>query len=179
MGAPAIAIFCINGHLLISTAHHEIIDDDQIPTQCRHCGSHQLKTVYEWGDEPLQVPFKPKEIKEIISESKIKVVLDDGSVIMARPIHELSVFDVSALFEGYRDPVKFTQTGRYGCGKITEDDVYTIAEFHEFCRSGAFVDYDGFGHPVKDKLANPDITIKPSTRDEIPSDATHIVWYNR
>lgn len=42
-----------------------------------------------------------------------------------------------------------------------------------------FIDYDGFGHPVKDRKCDPDIYIKPSKRHEIPEDATHIVWYNR
>lgn len=70
----------------------------------------------------------------------------------------------------YIDPVKFTTTDRYGCGPRDEDDVYTVAEF---------IDYDGFGYPVKDKLADPYIEIKPSKRKLIPKDATHIVWYNR
>lgn len=79
----------------------------------------------------------------------------------------------------YNKPVKFSATGRYGCVPDGEDDVYTIDEFCSFCNDGQFIDYDGFGHPVRDRLLDPKITIKPSRLDLIPSDATHIVWYNR
>lgn len=79
----------------------------------------------------------------------------------------------------YTQEVKFTKTGQYGCGPEGEDDVYTISEFNEYCRSGSFVDYDGHGHPVKDRKSDPAIFIKPSRLEEIPKDATHIVWYNR
>ena len=79
----------------------------------------------------------------------------------------------------YTKPVKFSSTGNYGCIPDDEDDVYTVTEFLECVESEAFVDYDGHGYPVKDKLADPDIWIKPSRVKEIPADATHIVWYNR
>lgn len=79
----------------------------------------------------------------------------------------------------YTEKVTFDKTGLYGCGPIGHDDVYTVAEFKSFCKDGAFIDYDGFGCPVKDKLADPSIDIKPSKLHEIPDDATHIVWYNR
>lgn len=79
----------------------------------------------------------------------------------------------------YTEAVKFSATGLYGCGKEDEDDVYTVEEFKQFVASGAFIDYDGHGHPVKDNLSDPNIHIKPSKLSEIPSDATHIVWYNR
>lgn len=79
----------------------------------------------------------------------------------------------------YTKPVKFTKTGQYGCGPANEDDVYTVAEFRERCKSCMFIDYDGFGYPVKDKLADKTIVIKPSKLRAIPKDATHVVWYNR
>jgi hypothetical protein len=79
----------------------------------------------------------------------------------------------------YNEPVKFTVTGTYGNGPEDEDDVYTVEEFKHFCRIGAFIDYDGYGHPVKDHMADNRITIKPSKLSKIPEDATHIVWYNR
>jgi hypothetical protein len=60
-----------------------------------------------------------------------------------------------------------------------DDDVYTVADFKRMCEDGTFIDYDGFGCPVKDELENPDIIVKPSRRDEIPADATHINWFNR
>jgi hypothetical protein len=60
-----------------------------------------------------------------------------------------------------------------------EDDVYTVEEFKEMCECGGFIDYDGFGYPVKDSLADENITVFPSKLNKIPLDATHIVWYNR
>ena len=79
----------------------------------------------------------------------------------------------------YDDPVKFSGTGRYGCGPEDEDDVYTVEEFRDCCEVGAFIDYDGFGYPVKNSLADNSITIVPSRLEEIPEDATHIIWFNR
>lgn len=79
----------------------------------------------------------------------------------------------------YTRPVKFSATNRYGCGPDDEDDVYTVEEFLSHCESGSFIDYDGFGYPVKDGKADESLCIYPSRRDEIPKDATHIVWFNR
>ena len=79
----------------------------------------------------------------------------------------------------YTRPVKFTETNRYGCGNPKNDDVYTIAEFKECVRTQAFIDYDGFGYPVRNSKADESITIYPSEIHKIPKDATHIVWYNR
>lgn len=79
----------------------------------------------------------------------------------------------------YTEPVKFTVTGKYGCGPEGDDDVYTVDEFREFVSTGAFIDYDGYGHPVKDGKCDPKIDIRPSRVSDIPADATHVVWYNR
>ena len=79
----------------------------------------------------------------------------------------------------YDEPVKFTKTNLYGCGPKGDDDVYTVEEFIACVKDGAFIDYDGFGFPVKDNLANRFVYVRPSKLDRIPKDATHIVWYNR
>jgi hypothetical protein len=79
----------------------------------------------------------------------------------------------------YTEPVSFSSTNNYGCGPEDEDDVYTVEEFKHRCERRSFVDYDGFGHPVKDGKADESIFIYPSKVSEIPSDATHIVWFNR
>lgn len=80
----------------------------------------------------------------------------------------------------YTEKVKFTETNQYGCGPADEDDVYTVEEFLALVKSRSFIDYDGFGHPVKDKKIDLDICVKPSTAHlDIPEDATHVVWYNR
>lgn len=80
---------------------------------------------------------------------------------------------------GYTKPVNFSKTGQYGCIPEEEDDVYTVKEFREACACGGFIDYDGYGYPVKDGKADPDVIIQPSRLGEIPDDATHIVWFNR
>lgn len=79
----------------------------------------------------------------------------------------------------YTSPVNFSATNRYGSGPEGEDDVYTVAEFLAHVKCGSFIDYDGFGHPVKDGMADKGIWIKPSRPSAIPSDATHVVWFNR
>lgn len=81
---------------------------------------------------------------------------------------------------GYDTKVKFSATNRYGCGPDDEDDVYTVEEFLSHCRNYSFIDYDGYGSPVKDGMADHSIIIKPSrAKEKIPADATHIVWFNR
>ena len=77
----------------------------------------------------------------------------------------------------YAEKVKLTRTNLYG--NPYGDDVYTISEFKSHVEDGSFIDYDGFGYPVKDSLADKSIVIQPSTVDKIPADATHIVWYNK
>ena len=79
----------------------------------------------------------------------------------------------------YQTPVKFSTTNKYGCGPEDEDDVYTVEEFLLCCEHGAFVDYDGFGYPVRDSMSDETIVVRPSRSQDIPKDATHIVWYNR
>ena len=79
----------------------------------------------------------------------------------------------------YSRPVKFTTTGQYGCASSNEDDVYTVKEFLEFVEDGAFRDCDGYGYPVKDRLADESILFFPSNAKlRIPKDATHIIWFN-
>jgi hypothetical protein len=79
----------------------------------------------------------------------------------------------------YNEPVKFSVTGTYGSGPENEDDVYTIEEFKALCDNNMFIDYDGYGYPVKDSMADSSIIIIPSDLRNIPKDATHIVWFNR
>lgn len=78
----------------------------------------------------------------------------------------------------YIEPVKYTKLNTYG--KDGQDDVYDISVFIECCERGDFVDCDGYGHPVRNDLSDPDILIFPSeVPDCIPDNATHIVWYNK
>jgi hypothetical protein len=62
----------------------------------------------------------------------------------------------------------------------TYGTVMSLKEFKSDCRSGGFIDYDGFGHYVKDgKESN--ITIYPSDviKNKVRKDFDTIVWYNR
>jgi hypothetical protein len=68
---------------------------------------------------------------------------------------------------------------------ITDDDhKMTMREFIDACELHAFINYDGFAHPVIDeKYIDPNITIRPSDVTEghitINHPWTHIIWYNR
>lgn len=72
----------------------------------------------------------------------------------------------------------------------------TVEEWKEDCETGALIDYDGFGHPIRadhvpfeggmDPTKYPtvqfrmsDMNVSPSLRHLMPKDATHIMWYNR
>lgn len=62
MGAPGYTTFCSNGHIVLDIAHHEVCMDE--PTECDWCGSKELRTEIEWGDddyqqEPFLVPYDP------------------------------------------------------------------------------------------------------------------------
>jgi len=57
--------------------------------------------------------------------------------------------------------------------------IIKIDKFIKSCEGGYFIDYDGFGYPMKDGLTDETIVIKPSELEKIPKDATHIIWYNR
>ena len=59
----------------------------------------------------------------------------------------------------------------------TFGDLMTVKEFRENVECGGFIDYDGFGIPVKDSK-QADFEIYPSIQHLIPLDATHIQWFN-
>lgn len=76
-------------------------------------------------------------------------------------------------------------------GKYTEEmyresngeimgDLMTVNEYLENVECGGFIDYDGHGHPVKDNMEDGNLYVYPSQGDQnIPMDATHVVWFNR
>jgi hypothetical protein len=61
----------------------------------------------------------------------------------------------------------------------TTGDLFTVKEFLECCKSGLFIDYDGYGNPIKNKKINNNFIVLPSELEKIPKDATHILWYNK
>ena len=86
---------------------------------------------------------------------------------------------------------KFRGRGMILRGKYTEElhrekngdilgDLMTVEEYLDSVEHGAFIDYDGYGHPVKNDMEDANLFIYPSEGDRhIPFDATHIVWFNR
>ena len=57
--------------------------------------------------------------------------------------------------------------------------VMTVKEFEESVEDNGFTDYDGAGCPVKDGMMCNAYNISPSAMDRIPTDATHVVWFNK
>lgn len=60
------------------------------------------------------------------------------------------------------------------------DDVYTLDEFLECCKSGLFIDTDGSGSYAREGViywldANP----SDFMADEINKEYTHVVWFNK
>ena len=73
-------------------------------------------------------------------------------------------------------------TGNYNESHPEPDycDMMTVSEFVECVDSGCFIDFDGFGYPSNGTHMDPNIHVNPSeVPDCIPSDATHIVWFNK
>ena len=76
-------------------------------------------------------------------------------------------------------PDWFENNVEYSAEPYNMGDMLTVEEFVEMAKSAGLINYDGFGHPVKDGKLCPTIEIRPSRYWEIPEDATHIQWYNR
>jgi len=63
---------------------------------------------------------------------------------------------------------------------LDSDDLLTLEDWTDYSISGVLIDYDGYGHPVKGGLEDTSIIVLPSTElSNVPTDATHIAWYNR
>jgi hypothetical protein len=59
-------------------------------------------------------------------------------------------------------------------------DVMPLTEFIDCCKSGGFINYDGFGRYVKDgKESNIEIHPSDVKHNSIRKDFDTIVWYNR
>ena len=60
------------------------------------------------------------------------------------------------------------------------DHVMSLEEFIETCNDGCFIDYDGFGHYVRDgKMSNIDIYPSDVEHKSIRKDFDTIVWFNK
>ena len=63
-------------------------------------------------------------------------------------------------------------------GKDFEEMLMPIEEWKKYVQLGYFIDYDGYGSLVnKNKVCK--TSFYPSDIDELPKEATHIIWYNR
>ena len=72
--------------------------------------------------------------------------------------------------------------GNYTRSLIIDDysDLMTVKEYLICITTGMFTDYDGYGYAVKDCHIDESKSIFPSSGiDNIPNDATHIIWFNR
>ena len=65
--------------------------------------------------------------------------------------------------------------------KIDNDcgDLIERQDFIENVEAGCFIDYDGYGHPVKDELVDESFYVYPSEIEKLPKDCTHVLWFNR
>lgn len=61
-----------------------------------------------------------------------------------------------------------------------DDDIYTMEDFIEHCKSGLFIDYDGFGVYATEN-SKTKIIVRPSEilSNKYDKTFTHVVWYNR
>lgn len=57
--------------------------------------------------------------------------------------------------------------------------VLTVKDFLEEVECGMYIDYDGSGFPVKEGLVDISLNVYPSEIEKIPTDADHIVWFNK
>lgn len=69
------------------------------------------------------------------------------------------------------DPIVWESFPDYG-------DLMSVDEFAQSVEDGSFIDYDGYGYwAVADKMS--DVVVRPSTVDDKPEWATHVIWFNR
>lgn len=96
-----------------------------------------------------------------------------GSPERPSPNDLASITHITLIEYELADPPRYTKKFD-GIG-----DLMPVEEFLESCRSGFFIDYDGFGFPARDCMVDESTRIQPSTRHKLPADATHVVWINR
>lgn len=60
-------------------------------------------------------------------------------------------------------------------------DVYSMERFKEHCDCGAFINYDGFAHPILNGMMDGDVEIKPSQirKGKYVKKYESVVWFNR
>lgn len=120
-----------------------------------------------------------KEIEELeeILESKDQEFMDTTSSFDEYRVKRYPYdFKIATLDRERRLIMPVIMAGNVG----SDDHVMSLTDFIDTCKSGGFIDYDGFGRYVKDgKTSN--IEIYPSDVEylSLRTDFDTIVWYNR
>ena len=130
-------------------------------------------SVMKWfraeGDLHKLIAEMREHAEQLVDDSEQSMVEAEHSRAMAGYIRGLA----SRLEDIIDPPIEYNEPiPDYG-------DVFTIAEFTGMCTVGALNDYDGCGAAAKDGKVCESITVYPSMLDEIPKDATHVVWFNK
>lgn len=72
------------------------------------------------------------------------------------------------------------KVGKYTELTPTYGDKMSVQEWLASVECGCFIDYDGYGHPVRGLKMDGSIIVRPSERlTKVPLDAKQIMWYNR
>lgn len=59
-------------------------------------------------------------------------------------------------------------------------DVMTVKDFLAACEFRFFIDYNGFGHPIKNGMMDGEYKLYPSQMpSKMPTDADNVAWFNR
>jgi hypothetical protein len=119
-------------------------------------------------------------------EKELKVANLEYDTVFRNLLVDLSYQDFQKSLEPYSKKVeKLSQEKRLLKVPTFKDlpnygHTMSIDEFIECCKSGGFIDYDGYGKYVKNNKMS-DITIYPSDikADKYRKDFNQIIWFNR
>ena len=113
MGAPGKTVFCRNGHIVEEVPHHCISQYDEFPwsdpdgLEVRKrppcvCGCQEFIEELEWGDPDYRssIPTTPIGFDKILSQTPVEVQLENGKIVMAKPILSVPKFDLSSKLVG-------------------------------------------------------------------------------
>lgn len=85
---------------------------------------------------------------------------------------------IPALRKMLADAETPVHTERYTLKRPEHGDVMTREDWLVCVKDGSFIDDDGYGYAMKDGKADP-TPLYPSGSENLPEDATHVVWFNK
>jgi hypothetical protein len=145
---------------------------------CKKCGKDSKFEMDENSVTRLMASLAAMEIRYYFAGKNDKKNAEASLKLLLEIIADAYPSKKKQETTSYTLPVMFgPKNERHDDGH--HDEVYTVKEFLNACECHALIDYDGYGHPVKNKMADKSVYIMPSNTSLIPKDATHIVWYNR